>query len=193
MKEGLSVNETNYGPRELERAITVPDRNRKMIEEIERVAAAGKVLVYAVTKRHAAQIARYFNALRPSLGGRYAEAITTDSEDPQDAIRRFKREEHPRIAVSVGLLDTGFDCPGVANIVFCRPTGSEILYKQIRGRGTRLCAGKRSLLMLDFVGNSERFNEGYVPPKELPLDPEMGGSHRRGGGTFVPTVVATDS
>ncbi|MEE9490624.1 MAG: hypothetical protein V3V91_09335 [Thermoplasmata archaeon] len=47
--------------------------------------------------------------------------------------------------------------------------------------------------MLDFVGNSERFNEGYVPPKELPLDPRMGGSHRRGGGTFVPTVVATDS
>ena len=51
----------------------------------------------------------------------------------------------------------------------------------------------RSFLMLDFVGNSERFNEGYVPPKELPLDPRMGGSHRRGGGTFVPTVVATDS
>ncbi|MCK4367624.1 MAG: hypothetical protein KAW84_06725 [Thermoplasmata archaeon] len=47
--------------------------------------------------------------------------------------------------------------------------------------------------MLDFVGNSERFNEGYVPPKELPLDPEMGGSHRRLGGTFVPTVEATDS
>ena len=105
-----------------------------MVEEIERVAAAGKMLVYAITKRHAAEIARYFNALRPSLGGRYAEAITTDSEDPQDAIRRFKREEYPRIAVSVGMLDTGFDCPGVVNIVFCRPTGSEILYKQIRGR-----------------------------------------------------------
>ncbi|MCK4456713.1 MAG: hypothetical protein KAW39_03135 [Thermoplasmata archaeon] len=29
--------------------------------------------------------------------------------------------------------------------------------------------------------------------QELPLDPRMGGSHRRGGGTFVPTVVATDS
>jgi hypothetical protein len=43
------------------------------------------------------------------------------------------------------------------------------------------------------VGNSERFNERYVPPKEQPLDPEMGGSHRRRGGTFVPTVVATDS
>ncbi len=39
-----------------------------------------------------------------------------------------ERRELPRIAVSVGMLDTGFDCPGVVNIVFCRPTGSEILY-----------------------------------------------------------------
>ena len=187
------MNGTSYGPQELERAITVPDRNRKMVEEVERGAAAGKVLVYAITKRHAAEIARYFNALHPSLGGRYAEAITTDTEDPQDAIRRFKREEYPRIAVSVCMLDTGFDCPRVMNIVFRRPTGSEILYRQIRGRGTRLCAGKRSFLMLDFAGNSERFNEGYVPPKEPPLDPELGGSHHRGGGTFVPTVEATDS
>ncbi len=50
-----------------------------------------------------------------------------------------ERQELPRIAVSVGMPDTGFDCPGVMNIVFCRLTGSEILYKQIRGRGTRLC------------------------------------------------------
>ena len=34
---------------------------------------------------------------------------------------------------------------------------------------------------------------GIRPPKEEPLDPELGGSHRRLGGTFVPTVEATDS
>lgn len=51
-------------------------------------------------------------------------------------IRQFKEEEYPRIAVSVGMLDTGFDCPKVVNIVFCRSTRSEIPYKHIRGRGT---------------------------------------------------------
>lgn len=56
-----------------------------------------------------------------------------------------------------------------------------------------MCEAKRSFLMLDFVGNSEHFNEGYVPPKEEPLDPELGRSHRGRGGTLVPTVVATDS
>ncbi|MFQ6107891.1 MAG: hypothetical protein ACE5QF_09980, partial [Thermoplasmata archaeon] len=46
--------------------------------------------------------------------------------------------------------------------------------------------------MLDFVGNSERFNEGYVPPKE-PLEPELGAPYRGNGGTLVPTVEATDA
>jgi len=105
---------------------------------------------------------------------------------------RYKRERYPRIAVSVGMLDTGFDCPEVMNIVFCRPTHSDVLYKQIRGRGTRLCAGKQSFLMLDFVGNSERFNEAYKPPKE-PLDPVLGASYRGRGMTFVPVADAMDA
>jgi len=48
-------------------------------------------------------------------------------------------QELPRIAVSVGMLNTGFECPELVNIVFCRLTGSVILHKQIRGRGRRLC------------------------------------------------------
>ena len=38
------MNRTSYGPQELERAITVPDRNRKMAEEVERVAGRGSSL-----------------------------------------------------------------------------------------------------------------------------------------------------
>ncbi|MFQ6127782.1 MAG: helicase-related protein [Thermoplasmata archaeon] len=161
-KEGVSLNGRRYKPQELEYNVTVPDRNMKMAEEVERVAVEGKTLVYAITKRHASELARCFNQLRPSLGGKYADAITTDNEDPQDAIRRLKEKVYPRIAVSVGMLDTGFDCPKVVNIVFCCPTMSETPYKQIRGRGTRLCDGKESFLMLDFVGNSEYLNEGYA-------------------------------
>lgn len=138
-KEGISVDGQTYKPQELEHSVTVPERNRKMAEEIERVATQGKTLVYAITKRHASELARCFNELHPSLGGKYAKAITTDSEDPQGAIKRFKENEFPRIAVSVGMLDTCFDCPEVVSIVFCSSTYSDILYKQIRGRGTRLC------------------------------------------------------
>ena len=54
-----------------------------------------------------------------------------------DLIRRFKREELPRVAVSVGMLDTGFDCREVLHLVMCRRVRSPILYQQMRGRGTR--------------------------------------------------------
>src|SRR5262249_52685087 len=60
----------------------------------------------------------------------------------------------PRAAVTVDLLTTGFDAPDVKNIVFARPLKSGILYKQMKGRGTRLCedVNKRYFTILDYVG-----------------------------------------
>ena len=40
-------------------------------------------------------------------------------------------------AMRTRMLDTGFDCPEVVNLVFARFTRSAILYQQMRGRGTR--------------------------------------------------------
>jgi type I restriction enzyme R subunit len=50
------------------------------------------------------------------------------------------------------MLDTGFDCPEVVNLVFARFTRSAILYRQMRGRGTRKFKGKPVFTMFDFVG-----------------------------------------
>lgn len=68
------------------------------------------------------------------------------------------------------MLDTGFDCPAVENIVMVRPTKSPILYQQMRGRGSRLCPkiGKNSFRIYDFVKNSEAFkDESYNPYSEV--------------------------
>jgi type I restriction enzyme R subunit len=53
------------------------------------------------------------------------------------------------------MLDTGFDCPDVVNLVFARFTKSAILYQQMRGRGTRKSKGKPLFTMFDFVGVSD--------------------------------------
>jgi type I restriction enzyme R subunit len=45
------------------------------------------------------------------------------------------------------MLDTGFDCPSVVNLVFTRFTRSSILYQQMRGRGTRKIPGKPNFTM----------------------------------------------
>jgi type I restriction enzyme R subunit len=71
-----------------------------------------------------------------------------------DKIKRFKKEAYPRILVSVNMLDTGFDCPEVVNLVMARFTKSAILYQQMRGRGTRRAdiIKKTAFTIFDFTG-----------------------------------------
>jgi len=61
------------------------------------------------------------------------------------------------------MLDTGFDCPEVRNLVMARFTHSSILYQQMRGRGTRLSPGKDRFTIWDFTGVTLRHGDDEVP------------------------------
>lgn len=197
-------------PSALERRFTIPERNRAMVREfkdvltngymdshgMQRKPLLGKTIVFAVTKRHAETLARLmddaFADRKPSPEVRYADYVVSglgseDTPDGESLIRRFKKERFPEILVSVNMLDTGFDCPEVVNLVFARFTKSAILYQQMRGRGTRKSKGKPLFTMFDFVGvtdfhgDSDDFTEGgrvaeprprktYKPRKLLVVD-----------------------
>lgn len=174
--EGVNFEGEDYSPEDLERKINLPARNEQVVqtyfaeEEKRDPKKPRKAIVYAITKRHAAQLAYYFNQAKPEYKGRFAEVITSDTEDPRSAIRRFKLEEMPMIAVSVGMLDTGIDAPQVENLIMVRPTRSPILYQQMRGRGSRLDRriGKKSFRIYDFAGVTKYFNdESYNPYSEI--------------------------
>ena len=62
------------------------------------------------------------------------------------------------------MLDTGFDCPEVVNLVMARFTKSGVLYRQMRGRGTRKAdhIRKANFTMFDFVGNCD-FHDDEEP------------------------------
>jgi type I restriction enzyme R subunit len=69
------------------------------------------------------------------------------------------------------MLDTGFDCPEVVNLVMGRFTKSAILYQQMRGRGTRKAdhIKKGGFTIFDFVGvtdfhgdDDEEISGGFV-------------------------------
>ncbi len=162
-------------PSALERRFTIPERNRAMVREfrdvltsgyldahgLQRKPLLGKTIVFAVTKRHAETLAQLLDAAfaerKPSPDIRYADYVVSglgaeDSPDGETLIKRFKKEKFPEILVSVNMLDTGFDCPEVVNLVFARFTKSAILYQQMRGRGTRKSKGKPLFTMFDFVG-----------------------------------------
>ena len=164
-------------PNALERKFTIPERNRAIVREFRDVVANGytggdgirrfpqdgKTIVFAVTKRHAATLAQIFDDAyadrKPSPEVRYADFVVSDTgvDDTTDAmgkIKRFKKEPFPRILVSVNMLDTGFDCPEVVNLVMARFTKSAILYQQTRGRGTRRADSikKTAFTVFDFTG-----------------------------------------
>lgn len=193
--EGAEVENETYDPAEFERKWTNEDSNKKMMQEFDSLAwtnykelapgqktGPGKTIVFAITKHHAARLAQYLNELHPEHKGQYAEVITSDVTDADDLIRRFKREEYPQVAVSVGMLDTGFDCREVLHLVMCRRVRSPILYQQMRGRGTRIAdhIQKRKFVIYDFFGNHDYFNDsdtdiftgtgrGHVPSSERKL------------------------
>ena len=174
VSEGANVDEAHYDPGEFERKWTNEASNQLMMEEFDRLAwqsykelapgqksGPGKSVVFAITKHHAARLAQYLNDLHPEHQGRYAEVITSDVANADDLIRRFKQEELPMVAVSVGMLDTGFDCREVLHLVMCRRVRSPILYQQMRGRGTRTAPhiGKDKFVIYDFFRNHEYFND----------------------------------
>ena len=91
-------------------------------------------------------------------------------------IDEFKYDPLPLVAVSVDMLDTGYDQKDIENLIMLRPTQSSIKYAQMRGRGSRLCPkiGKEEFIIYDFVGNSKRFNdpgEIYNKPKLVGVAP----------------------
>ena len=166
-------------PSALERRFTIPERNRAIVREfrdvldkgftgndgVRRAPQWGKTIVFAVTKKHAETLALMFDQefadKKPSPEVRYADFVVCDTgdgatPDASTIIKRFKKEDYPQIVVSVNMLDTGFDCPEVVNLVMARFTKSAILYQQMRGRGTRKAPHikKTGFTLFDFVGVS---------------------------------------
>lgn len=180
-------------PNALERRFTIPERNRAIVREFRDVVANGytgkdgirrfpdngKTIVFAVTKRHAATLAQMLDAeyadQKPDPAIRYADFVVSGMDSPGDdtsdamaKIVRFKKEPFPKILVSVNMLDTGFDCPEVVNLVMARFTKSAILYQQMRGRGTRTAPSirKTSFTIFDFTGVTEFHGDDEDIPAE---------------------------
>lgn len=60
------------------------------------------------------------------------------------------------VMLNAMLLNEGYDHPAVDCICVLRATKSRPFYAQMVGRGTRLSAGKRNLLLLDFLWHTSR-------------------------------------
>lgn len=102
-----------------------------------------KTLIFCVSDPHADEVVECMkHALDRYHGPQPANTvmkITGSIRNPQGAIREFRNESIPNIAVTVDLLTTGVDIPKICNLVFLRRVRSRILYEQMKGRATRRC------------------------------------------------------
>ena len=103
----------------------------------------GKTLIYAVNDEHADLIVTILKDIYSKYGidNDVVKKITGSIEGGNkkkilEAIRQFKNEAYPKIAVTVDLLTTGIDVPEIVNLVFMRRIKSRILFEQMLGRAT---------------------------------------------------------
>ncbi len=141
--------ERQFDSTEVERKITVPETNRKIVEELKRYALEHeqrygrfpKTLIFAVNdKPHVSHADQLVNICREVFGrgDSFVAKITGIVDRPLQRIREFRNRPEPGIVVSVDLMSTGVDIPNLEFIVFARPVKSRILWEQMLGRGTRL-------------------------------------------------------
>lgn len=186
----VNEQEENFKIQDLERKIFTPHRNRVMCEAFLKEAQrdptgeVGKSIIFAVNQTHATSLTTILNELKPGI----ALTITSRIPDASTYAKEFrdgKRQE--RIAVSVDMLSTGYNCRDLLNVVLMRPIFSPTEYIQIKGRGTRrftFVVGnteyeKKHYFLLDFCAVAEYFEETYDYAAPLKVPPGSSGAPAR--------------
>lgn len=158
------ADELNFDVESFNKQVITEDFNRTVLTEIAQYInpeGEGKTLIFAVDNTHADLIVKILkeiyqdygvdnDAIRKitgSVGGGNPKKVSA-------AIKQFKNEKYPNIAVTVDLLTTGIDVEEITTLVFMRRVKSRILFEQMLGRATRLCPeiGKTHFEIFDPIG-----------------------------------------
>ncbi|MDX2115705.1 MAG: DEAD/DEAH box helicase family protein [Planctomycetota bacterium] len=194
--EGEQV-EDRYDMPEFERRITMPDHVRKLCEHmsklLNRFGRMEKTMVFCVNMDHALQVTQELNRLNADLNvPDYAVRIVSEEGATGKALlEKFQDTEKqiPVIATTVDLLTTGVDAPSVRNVVFMKPVSSIVSFKQIVGRGSRLCADtdKFWFRVIDYTNATRLFDDW-----DRPSEPGEGGAETGEPFTCVVGGTVTD-
>lgn len=157
----------------------------------------GKSIVFCVSQNHAARITQILNEIADvAFPGKYqsdfAVQVTSWIPEAQQFALNFAnnnlrgsanfiesyKTSKARVAVTVGMMTTGYDCPDILNLALMRPVFSPTDFIQIKGRGTRRhdfteqitdplwkknigTQQKDKFKLFDFFANCEYFEEDF--------------------------------
>ncbi len=187
--DGKEIEEINFEGTDLEKSVINKDTNRIIVKEFmtdsikdDNGVLPAKTIFFCMTKAHARRVEEVFNALYPEYVGELAKVIVSDDSRAYGKgglLDQFKNKDMPRVAISVGMLDTGVDIKEVSNLVFAKPIYSYTRFWQMIGRGTRLldennlrpwCKKKDKFLIIDCWDNFEYFK---LNPQGKDLTPSI--------------------
>jgi len=174
--EGKEVEEINFEGSDLEKRVINKGTNtlivktfmEECVKDDDGVLPA-KTIFFCMTKAHARRIEQIFDELYPEYAGELAKVMVSDDSrvyGKGGLLDQFKNQSMPRVAISVGMLDTGVDVRELINLVFAKPIYSYTRFWQMIGRGTRLlepssmkpwCTHKEHFLIIDCWDNFEYF------------------------------------
>lgn len=174
--DGKDIEEINFEGSDLEKSVINIDTNRLIVKEYmeecikdHNGVLPAKTIFFCMTKAHARRVEELFDELYPEYKGELAKVIVSDDSRAYGKgglLDQFKNQDMPRVAISVGMLDTGIDIKEVTNLVFAKPIYSYTRFWQMIGRGTRLldnlnlkpwCTKKDKFLIIDCWDNFEYF------------------------------------
>ena len=230
--EESEVDEQTFVRKDFEKTFFSDETNRVFCETYLQNALRdpisgeiGKGIVFCVSQSHAAKITQALNEIADVMfPGRYqsdfAIQVTSWIHDAQQFALNFSnnnlggsanfiesyKTSKTRVAVTVGMMTTGYDCPDILNLAFMRPVFSPTDFIQIKGRGTRKhnfsdqisdmawkknigAKQKEQFKLFDFFANCEYFEEDFDYNEVLHL-PKIrrgagAGATETGGGSGV--------
>ncbi|MFD1409459.1 type I restriction-modification system endonuclease [Kroppenstedtia eburnea] len=172
--------EVNIEVDQFNKAVITRSFNETVLDEVAQhldLENGKKALIFAASDKHADMVTEI---LREKLWEWQEEEeravlkITSSVHDSLEAIRRFKNEAYPKVAVTVDLLTTGIDVPEICTLVFLRRIKSRVLYEQMLGRATRPCerVGKEFFEIFDPVRLYEAL-EPFTRMKPATVNPQV--------------------
>lgn len=136
VKTGTDISKihfTDHRLDELTDVINNPMRNGLIIKAYKEESDGENALIYCGNVAHAHDLAAAFND-----AGVKAEAIdATTPKDKRKRIIKSYKEGETKVLLNYGVLTTGFNAPETTTIILARPIKSDLLLRQIIGRGIR--------------------------------------------------------
>jgi len=179
----------------------------------------GKTIVFAVSQKHASRLTNILNKIafkkwpEQYSKSNFAMQVSSQVQSPQQMTINFANNRlcgqtnkpegydtsKTRVAVTVGMMTTGYDCQDLLNIALMRPVFSPTDFVQIKGRGTRkwdfeyndyqndpVALSKEKFKFFDFFATCEYFENDFDYDEKIKL-PITGG-----GVITVPPGPGTD-